>query len=1281
MLSKFFCRSSRLVRAKSDIRVRRVVAVAVEAMEPRRLLTALLGWDVHATSGYGASPLAANTVDASVANSLGLTRGSGVLTTGTAAGRAWGGLGWTAANSADATHAATFGLTVAAGKLVSFTSIDDSYRRSSTGPATGVLAYQINGGAFTDITTLTFANSTSSGATLTGIDLSGVAGLQNLAGGTVVNFAIVPLSGGSGGSWYLFDVANTTADDLVVNGTAVDATVTGTPSIGSFGIAPSPIAIGGSTTLTVTNVVETGGTGSITGVNFYLESNGTAGLQVGGDTLVGAGTQSGTTFTRGITGNIAGTFTYYAVAADSNGKSTAPSSATLTVVDGPSIDFSSATYTANEADGTATITVNLSKPATATTTIKYATSDGVHFGDASNANVDGAALAGRDYTTTSGTLTFNVNDTSKTFVVPLLNVKTFAGTRTVKLTLSNPNSAGVLGTITTAALAITDNAVTATNGVDLPTGTPSYSVQLLSGGISQPNGFIAFSPSSTNGFGSGANVGPVMPFIEFSTGSSVFPTGYNTSTVDSVKLSLFNTATGGSFGGKPGSFDVYILTADGDAPLVTPSYRYLGPDGTTSTGADGNTGPSVIGGQGTPLLVGSATFTNNVVGFNDFIFDNLSASVKSALTSALNAKTPIRFVITPSTGSGVAADWEGNSSFAGGAEKPQLTLIAEKSLAVVENFALDVSSITVNKGGTATITVDRSGADLSDAATVAYNVVNGSAIAGTDFTAAASGTLNFAANATQASFTIAIANTATISADKFFTVTISNPQVVGGLGHVASLVAPTTERITIHDVRTTNLAQQAGDVATVQPAGPRTAPNGKNFFNVEGSGAAASASFGVADFNTAGLSFTLPGGETIGTINSILLGTINAPASFTHSGGVNVYLVDDSTTDISSANTALTFNTADATEGLNGQFGAKHLLGSFTFDANQPGGTFTDVALANADPATLDLLKNDLNTGVKFRLVFTPEDATVAATYTGTSFGIVDGAGSTYQAPRVTFNYTKADATGLPAWVSPSSVATWDAGTHKLTVTGATTIVADPGADAPIIVASGGAAQVTVAPAGTLLVHLGGLDLSGGAGLTVSSLGSTRRHDRHVVLVLGTTTGAAPLLSIISGSKFDLRDNDLIVHNSGPAAVAALAAIGRAGGAWTGLGLTSSSAAQSAIDNGQEVNALAVAWNADLGNTIGQFSNWTVGSAVEPLRGDGNDVIVKYTYVADFTLDGVVDGNDVALMGLAFDNGASSGNPWAYGDTNGDGKIDGNDVAALGLFYGIGLAGSGYDQM
>ena len=76
---------------------------------------------------------------------------------------------------------------------------------------------------------------------------------------------------------------------------------------------------GTSTTLTASSVTETGGTGTIAGVNFYRESNSTTGLQIGSDTLVGAGTASGTTWTipASTTGLAPGTYTFYAVATDS----------------------------------------------------------------------------------------------------------------------------------------------------------------------------------------------------------------------------------------------------------------------------------------------------------------------------------------------------------------------------------------------------------------------------------------------------------------------------------------------------------------------------------------------------------------------------------------------------------------------------------------------------------------------------------------------------------------------------------------------------------------------------------------------------------------------------------------------------------------------------------------------------------------------------------------------------------------------------------------------------
>jgi len=70
---------------------------------------------------------------------VGLTRGSGVGTSGTAAARAWGGVGFAATSEATAittNEIVTFGGAVSNGYTVSYTTISTfNYRRSGTGPA------------------------------------------------------------------------------------------------------------------------------------------------------------------------------------------------------------------------------------------------------------------------------------------------------------------------------------------------------------------------------------------------------------------------------------------------------------------------------------------------------------------------------------------------------------------------------------------------------------------------------------------------------------------------------------------------------------------------------------------------------------------------------------------------------------------------------------------------------------------------------------------------------------------------------------------------------------------------------------------------------------------------------------------------------------------------------------------------------------------------------------------------------------------------------------------
>jgi len=89
-----------------------------------------------------------------------------------------------------------------------------------------------------------------------------------------------------------------------------------------------------------------------------------------------------------------------------------------------------------------TYTVTLSSTSTKTITVQYATANGT-------------AIAGSDYTSTSGTLTFNPGVTSQVINIPILNDSLSEANETFNLTLSSPTNAN-LGTTNTVTTTITD---------------------------------------------------------------------------------------------------------------------------------------------------------------------------------------------------------------------------------------------------------------------------------------------------------------------------------------------------------------------------------------------------------------------------------------------------------------------------------------------------------------------------------------------------------------------------------------------------------------------------------------------------------------------------------------------------------------------------------------------------------------------------------------------------------------------------------------------------------
>ena len=109
----------------------------------------------------------------------------------------------------------------------------------------------------------------------------------------------------------------------------------------------------------------------------------------------------------------------------------------------PTVAFAPAAYSITEGAGAATITTTLSGMSTLPVTITYATDDGT-------------AIAGSDYLTATGVLTFAPGQTSRTFPVIILDDSLNELAETLTLRLTNPVNA-VLSTPSTATLTLMDN--------------------------------------------------------------------------------------------------------------------------------------------------------------------------------------------------------------------------------------------------------------------------------------------------------------------------------------------------------------------------------------------------------------------------------------------------------------------------------------------------------------------------------------------------------------------------------------------------------------------------------------------------------------------------------------------------------------------------------------------------------------------------------------------------------------------------------------------------------
>jgi hypothetical protein len=209
------------------------------------------------------------------------------------------------------------------------------------------------------------------------------------------------------------------------------------------------------------------------------------------------------------------------------------------------LNLSAAAYTAASAG--ATITLNRSADTTAAVTVAYATADGT-------------ATAGTNYTATSGTMSWGAGDVAaKTVMVPV-NSGGFTGSKTFKLTLSNPSSGAQLGTPASATVMINGTMPASTGTLALSSAT--YSPTLASG--------QTISVARSGGSAGAASVhyatasGTAMAGTDYTAASGTLNWGAGDAAAKTFSIPI---ASGGA-GGK--SFTVTLSQATG-AQLGTPA--------------------------------------------------------------------------------------------------------------------------------------------------------------------------------------------------------------------------------------------------------------------------------------------------------------------------------------------------------------------------------------------------------------------------------------------------------------------------------------------------------------------------------------------------------------------------------------------------------------------------------------------------------------------------------------------------------------------------------------
>ncbi len=462
----------------------------------------------------------------------------------------------------------------------------------------------------------------------------------------------------------------------------------------------------------------------------------------------------------------------------------APVAGTGTILDNDTPVVSiSGPVTYNEAAGTATYTVTLSNPATATVSVNYAT-------------VAGSATEGVDYVASVGTLTFAPGTTSQTVTVTIADDAVYEGPETFSVTLSAPGGA-TLGTATSTTTIVDDGSGTGGTDSDVPQVAAVGSPTTAEGG--NLDFTITLDHESTT---------PTTVDLTLTSGTATVGTDTGAVLVSFNSGLTFTPVIGTSVSVPPGTTDFVVRVPAVEDTTGEPAEGFT-LAAATPANAMPVVGTGTITGNDTPALTvssptvaeggGHAVFT---VGLTNPSSTATMVSLSTAAGSATEG-TDYSAALEVSTDGGSTWTAASSATIAAGATSVlvRAPIVGDTLDEIDEGFGLtatltagttsnasatgtatitdddatptlSIGDVMVNEAaGTATFTVTLSAAS-GQQVTVGYATSNGTAIAGSDYTSA-SGTLTFTAGVTSQTITVPILDDAATEASESFTVTLS----------------------------------------------------------------------------------------------------------------------------------------------------------------------------------------------------------------------------------------------------------------------------------------------------------------------------------------------------------------------------------------------------------------------------------------------------------------------------------------------------------------------------